>query len=258
MILRRVDSLVAERLVLRAGFTPTDALHAQGRLSLWNGEAARLGAQVLASLGRRSVAELCQEVVDGVSSRAATALVSKVLSDESHPPDWQGERTAALLLDRALSRNLDDNLAIDLTLRQPLVAIGAPVEAYMPRVAEQLHTHLLIPPHAEVANAVGAVAGGVVQRQRVLITPIQQGDTVRVHLPQSVHDFSDLEQAVSFAEQRMVPWVEEQAQQAGARQVEVQMVREDREVLVKAGWGDKLYLGTELTFTAVGRPSPAV
>ena len=47
-------------------------------------------------------------------------------------------------------------------------------------------------------------------------------------------------------------------EQAGAAQVEVQMIREDREVLVKAGWGDKLYLGTELTFTAVGRPSPAV
>jgi hypothetical protein len=29
-------------------------------------------------------------------------------------------------------------------------------------------------------------------------------------------------------------------------------------VLVKAGWGEKLYLGTELVFTAVGRPSPAL
>jgi hypothetical protein len=36
------------------------------------------------------------------------------------------------------------------------------------------------------------------------------------------------------------------------------MIREDREVLVKAGWGDQLYLGTELVFTAVGRPSPAI
>ena len=51
--------------------------------------------------------------------------------------------------------------------------------------------------------------------------------------------------------------MESQARQAGAAQVEAQMLREDKEVLVKAGWGEKLYLGTELVFTAVGRPSPA-
>jgi hypothetical protein len=62
---------------------------------------------------------------------------------------------------------------------------------------------------------------------------------------------------VDYAQQEMVPWVKSQARQAGAAQVEVQVVREDKEVLVKAGWGEKLYLGTELVFTAVGRPSPA-
>ncbi len=47
------------------------------------------------------------------------------------------------------------------------------------------------------------------------------------------------------------------ARQAGAAQVEVQMTRQDRRVDVRAGWGDQLYLGTELIFTAAGRPSPA-
>ncbi|MGD2041064.1 MAG: hypothetical protein PVH11_09565, partial [Anaerolineae bacterium] len=149
-------------------------------------------------------------------------------------------------------------LGIELTLQQPLVAIGAPVEAYMPRVADQLHTRLVVPPHAEVANAIGAVAGGVVLRQRVLITPMDDGDQLRLHLPQGVLDFGSVDQAVAHAQQEMALWLEERARQAGAAQVEVQMVREDKEVLVRAGWGDKLYLGTELTFTAAGRPSPAV
>ena len=257
LVLRRVDDLVAERLVLRAGFTPTDALHAMGRLDLWDAEAARLGARTLAALGRRSVEDLCQSVVEGVSNRAATALVSKVLSDEAHLPDWDGEPTARLLLDRALDDGQGSDLAFALTLRRPVVAIGAPVQAYMPRVAQRLHTELVIPPHAEVANAVGAVAGGVVQRQRVLVLPIEDGDTLRLHLPDGVRDFRHLDEAVAHAEQQMIPWMKAQARQAGADQVEVQMARYDREVLVKAGWGDRLYLGTELTFTAVGRPSPA-
>jgi N-methylhydantoinase A/oxoprolinase/acetone carboxylase beta subunit len=263
LVLRRVDHLVAERLVLRAGFTPTDALHALGRLALWDEEAAGLGAKILAAQARRAPEALCQEVIEGVSRRAARALVSKVLSDESHLPQWEQEPTAALLLARALGDGdgTEQGLACDLTLRYPLVAIGAPVEAYMPRVAQRLNTRLIIPPHAEVANAVGAVAGGVVQRQRVLITPLEpglgSGYAVRLHLPEGVHDFHEVETAVAYARKRMEGWMADLARQVGAAQVEVQMAREDRTVPVKSGWGDQLYLGSELIFTAAGRPSPA-
>ena len=257
MVLRRVEDLVAERLVMVSGFTPTDALHALGRLDLWDAEAAQLGARVYAALGRRAVEDLCRSVVEGVSSRAARALVSKVFLDEAHDHDWEREPTAALLLNRALSDDGNSDLGLTLTLRRPVVAIGAPVEAYMPRVAERLHTRLLIPSHAEVANAVGAVAGGVVQRHRVLISPIEEGEALRVHLPHGVRDFTLLEEAVAHAEAEMDDWIRAQARQAGAAQVEVQVERQDREVLVSSGWGDQIYLGTELTFTAVGRPSPA-
>jgi N-methylhydantoinase A/oxoprolinase/acetone carboxylase beta subunit len=258
LVLRRIEDLVAERLVLRAGFTPTDALHCLDRLDLWDAEAARLGAQILAGLGHRSVEDLCLAVVEGVSSRAATALVSKVLSDEAHLPNWGQEPTAALLLNRAWDDTHGGDLSLAMTLQRPVVAIGAPVGAYMPWVAERLHTRLIIPSHAEVANAVGAVAGGVVQRQRVLIMPLENGEALRLHLPEGVRDFHDREEAVGYARQQMLPWIEDQARQAGAAQVEVQMTRQDRDVLVKAGWGEKLYLGTELVFTAVGRPSPAL
>jgi N-methylhydantoinase A/oxoprolinase/acetone carboxylase beta subunit len=257
LMLRRVERLVAERLVLRAGFTPTDALHSLLRLDLWNAEAAKLGARVLAVQGRCTVEELCRGTIEGVSSRAAKALVSKVLGDEAQLPDWEHEPTAMLLLERALNDGHDSDLDYALTLRQPVVAIGAPVQAYMPRVAERLHTRLVIPAHAEVANAVGAVAGGVIQRQRVLITPMGSGETLRLHLPGGIQDFSDLEAAVAFARERMHTWMETLARQAGAAQVEVQMTRQDRRVEVRAGWGDQLYLGTELIFTAAGRPSPA-
>ena len=257
LMLRRIEQLVAERLVLRAGFTPTDALHALGQFTLWDVEAARLGAQVLAAQGHSAVEDLCRAAVEGVSSRAAKALVSKALSDETHPPNWEQEPTATLLLDRALNDGHMGELSYALTLRRPVVAIGAPVQAYMPRVAERLHTDLIIPPHAEVANAVGAVAGGVVQRQRVLIAPLEDGETLRLHLPRTMLDFYDLEEAVAYAQEQMYPWVESLALQAGAAQVEVQMVRQDSDVLVQTGWGDRIYLGTELIFTAVGRPSPA-
>jgi len=255
LILRRVEKLAAERLVLCAGLTPTDALHALGRLALWDTEAAQLGAEVLSTQAHCNRDELCLAVIGGVSDRATTALVSKALSSRTGPPRWEQEPTAALLLERALGDGQGEALDCTLTLQQPVVAIGAPVAAYMPRVAEQLHTRLIIPPHAAVANAVGAVVGGVVQRQMALVSPLD--DRLRLHLPDGVHDFVLLEEAVTFAQGWMHTWLEAQARQAGAAQVEVQTDRRDTYAPVGAGWGEQIYLGTELTFTAVGRPSPA-
>jgi hypothetical protein len=93
-----------------------------------------------------------------------------------------------------------------------------------------------------------------------LITPVESeaGSGLRLHLPEGVRDFGDLEEAVAYARRVMGDWMVDLARQAGAAQVEVQVQREDRAVTVKAGWGDELYLGTELIFTAAGRPSPAV
>ncbi len=257
LLRRRIEELEARRVVQRAGFTPTDALHVLGRFQRWNGEASRLGAELLAGQVGLTAEDFCEQVARGVSDRVATELVNKVLEDEVGPPNWDREPTAAALLERALNGPRDGDLNCELTLRRPLVAIGAPVEAYMPRVAKRLHTELIIPPHAEVANAVGAVAGGVIQRLRVLISSLDGGEQFRLHLPDGVRDFADLEQAVSHARRVMSAHVEALARQAGAGQVEVRMARADRQARVAAGWGQEVYLGTELIFTAVGRPSPA-
>jgi N-methylhydantoinase A/oxoprolinase/acetone carboxylase beta subunit len=144
-----------------------------------------------------------------------------------------------------------------LTLNKLLVAIGAPVAAYMPRVAEHLNTELIIPDHADVANAVGAVAGGVIQRLQVLIRPSCDDQRVRLHRPEAVLDFPTVEQGVAYAEQIVMTELLALARWAGASDIETHTTREDQYALAKGGWNDQVYLGTELTFTAVGRPSLA-
>jgi len=271
LIVRRLQGLERRRLVMRAGFTPTDALHALGLLNVWDRRAAELGAELLAARAGVSVQEFCEQVVRGVSDRVATELVSKVLSDEisvsdgaaadivsangSGPSDWIQERGVKALLDRALERTPASGLQCQLILDRPIVAIGAPVEAYLPRTADVLHTELVIAPHAGVANAVGAVAGGVVQQQRIMIRPLHGEEDYRLLLFDGVHDFLDLEAAVTYAHDVMAGELEERARQAGAAQVEVKMVRVDHEIPVTESWGQSVYMGTELFFTAVGRPS---
>jgi len=257
LVLRQISNLEAQRLVMRAGFTPTDALHVLGHFDRWDAEAARLGAELLAAWVGLSPEAFCERVVSEASNRVATELISKALDDEAVRPDWQREPVAAALLARALGRVPDSDLDCQFTLRRPVVAVGAPVEAYMHSVAGQLHTELTIPSHAEVANAVGAVAGGVVQQLRAMIRPLDTGEQFRLYLPDGVCDFPTVEEGVAHA-QRIVPiQLEALAAQAGADQVEVRMNRLDQTVAAAAGWEQEVYLGTELTFTAVGRPSLA-
>jgi N-methylhydantoinase A/oxoprolinase/acetone carboxylase beta subunit len=257
LIMRQIEGLEARGLALRAGFTPTDALHVLGRFERWDAEASRLGAELLAAQTDLSPEAFCERVVVEVSNRVTTELISKVLSDEATPPVWEREPSAAALLARAMGNVPSSDLDCQLGLRQPVVAVGAPVEAYLPRVARQLHTELVIPSHAEVANAVGAVVGGVVQQLRVMIRPLDADQRFRLHLPDGVRDFSTVEEGMAYAQKVVPVQLKALARQAGAGQVEVQMSRVDRGAPVAVGWGQHVYLGTELTFTAVGRPSPA-
>ena len=254
----RIKSLEDMYLVQRAGFTPTDALHVLDRFQRWNAEASRLGAQLLANQSGLSIISFCEKIVRLVSEKASMALVSKVLEDNVGTPRWEKEPTATALLDWAINDTPGDTheqIGCEITLRQPLVALGAPVEEYIPRTADTLHTKLLIPSYAEVANAVGAVSGGVIQRSRISISSLNSSNKFRLHLTKGSKDFVGLERAVSHAKDFMFPHMEDMARQAGADQVEIRMDRSDKRVKLKGN--QEVYLGTELFFTAFGRPSPA-
>ncbi len=254
LVLRRIEELEGRRLLLRAGFTPTDALHVLGRFVRWDAEASRLGAELLAARAGLTVEAFCEQVVEGVAERVSTELVSAVLSEEASAPEWSAEPAAAALLARALGRLPASDLECLLRLRRPVVAIGAPVEAYLPQTASQLSTELVIPPCADVANAVGAVAGSVVLQRRVIVRPLGAEQGLRLHLSDGVHDTATLEEAVAYAEQVVPQELTAAARQAGAEQVEVRSARIDRSAPVGGGWGDRLFIETELTYTAVGRP----
>lgn len=252
LTIRQLEQLETRQVVQRAGFTPTDALHVLGRFCRWNAEASRLGAELLAIQLGTSVEAFCEQVVARFSSRLSAEFVSKALGDEGSPPDWEEEPAATALLDRALDDVADSALECRLTLRQPIVAVGAPVQAYMPRAAEQLHTGLVIPDHAEVANALGAVVNGVVQRLRVLVRPNDL--RFRFYLPEGVQDFLDINSGIAHAQKVASAHLQTLARQAGAEQTEVQMSRQNHMVPDGYGAGGEIFVEAELIFTAVGAP----
>ncbi len=254
-ISRRIQHLTETGLVQHAGFTPTDALHALGYFHEWHAEASFLAGELLSACLGLSTEAFCKKVMQVVSRKIASAITSKAVTDEIGKPDWKQMPVDGFLLKKALEQDREGKLIPEIRLKHSIVALGAPVKAYMPMAADILHTRLSIPEYAEVANAVGAVSGKTVLRLRVRIRPISGSRKVRLLSPDSPMDFDNIEEAVDYAVHNMTPLAEDMARQAGAKQVRVQVTRKEKKA--KAKGNREIHMETELTFMALGRPGIA-
>jgi N-methylhydantoinase A/oxoprolinase/acetone carboxylase beta subunit len=203
-----VRRLVDRGLATLAAFTPSDALHVLGRQDDWNAEAARLGACVLANEERharaRAQAEspevFAERIYQFVIREAARVVLECTLA---HDPGIEASHgrwgpLGRLLEDVVAGRQFSALLDASVRLGTPLVAIGAPASAYYPEVARRLGARLLVPEHAAVCNAVGAIAGVVSETCEVLVNQPAL-NLFRVHDPAGNRDFSDAQAAIEDA-----------------------------------------------------------
>ena len=230
--------LIEMGLLTIAGFTPTDAAHVRGWYDQWNAEASALGASLLSrysafNLGRAwdSTESFCDDMLAQVSEESALCLVSAALNDSSgefgtrlHP------RESALLQKMFVSETgAGSLLGMQAQLSLPVVGIGAPAFSFYPPVGQLLNTEVIVPQHADVANAIGAVVGQVKQTAQLTITPVS-GKRVMVHAPHQQREFEDLEEAAGWASDLVVQIATEKAELAGAVHVEVKLQRRDNAV----------------------------
>ena len=259
LVRQAVNRLIEQGWLVASGFTPTDAAHILGQQRDWSREAAYLGAVLwlrahrgLQTVQDDDVEALCASVLRQLILQAGRAVVN-VVAEEEYGMNLESCLPAQrLFIDQALIAHNGHNRALEvsLMLNRVLVAIGAPVTTYYPPVAERLHTRLCIPPHAPIANAVGAVVGGITQVVRVQIRPLGD-EAFRVHLPDGIQDFATLEEALACAIEAAMSLSEKRAYAAGAIQVYVQVERHDEIVNVR---GMEVFLGSEVIATASGRP----
>jgi len=249
---RRIQRLISTGVVQLAGFTPTDALHALDLFQEWQSEAASLAAGILSAYLKMSRTDFCQTVIQTVSQKTAQAVAAKAIMDETASSELHQTSVDGFLLNKALKQDRGGKLVSQIKLNCPLVALGAPVKAYMPKTADILMTPLFIPEFAEVANAVGAVSGETVQRVTVRIRPVSGSQRVRLLWSQGPSDFDELEKAVQYARQHVAPLVVEKARQSGAVHIQSEFKRKDK--TAKARGNKAVFLETKLTFMAIGRP----
>jgi N-methylhydantoinase A/oxoprolinase/acetone carboxylase beta subunit len=262
---RHLGRLVDRGLVVLSGLTPSDAAHVLGLQSGWTAEAALLGARLFLKrapqAGWRPPADaetLCRDVVERVIQQSGRAILDAVVSDQARIDDHHWGALGRYLVQRAMlppdSPAEGDLFDAILALKHPLLAIGAPVGSYYPEIARRLHTRLVIPRFAEVSNAVGAVAGGVMQRVTVIVTSPAEGQ-FRAHLASGIKDFGELEAACAHARDWAADAASNLARAAGAADIELFHERDDK-VFEQPG-GMRIFMEATVAATAFGRPALA-
>jgi hypothetical protein len=141
---------------------------------------------------------------------------------------------------------------IDFKLRRPVIGIGAPVGHFLPPAAQRLHTRAILPAHADVANAIGAITSRVAVAQSLRIVPDDDGGYRIEGLPGSPA-FQHLEDAYDHARQELVRRVRDAARQAGTCQKTVTLNTEDQAVATARG--ETVFLGRTLTGQLLGKPA---
>lgn len=226
-----LKSLEQARIIARSSFTPTDALHCLGLFNRWNIEAAKEGAQILGNSYGCSGMMFAAECLNQMTRSLSLTVLQSIASKQGYTFDLAQDKDAKFFLEPFFkTKDKNSDLQIPITLNYPIVAIGAPVQAYMPPVGDLLRTKVYIPEHSEIANAVGAAVGKVIEKITVLL---RTGFTI--HAPWGYERFIYKEEAREKILTKGRETVLENARKSGIRNPEIVVNRE--EVVVDTEYG---------------------
>ena len=255
-----LERLVARGLVMIAGVTPSDASHVLGKLNAWDGVAAEKAVRLLAKRrnGRGDrfapdAATLAQGIVDQLTAQTVDCLLEAAFGEDAA---FAGENAEGLARHVLVKAGLSGHKGVvELTARLgvPVIGLGASAPSYYGAVGERLGCKMILPEHAGVANAIGAVVGQVSQRSTGLVTSPGEGRFV-AHFASGLVKYTDRDAALSAMEAALTAEATTRARAAGAEDLRITTTRDLREATVE---GRAMFIEATLTATASGRPRVA-
>lgn len=255
-----LSRLVERGLVQVAGVTPSDASHVLGTLTDWDSDAARkaltLFARKRAGSGdvfAASADAMARMIVDQLTKQTVLALLETVFAEEE--PDFglsPAELARHVLTQRALQghRGL---LRLQAGLDVPVVGLGASASTYYPAVGKAMCAEVILPAHAGVANAIGAVVGRVTMRHEGTVTSPGEGK-YRSHFETGPKDFADRDTALIALEDHLRDTARNAALAAGAADIQFTVKRDVKVAGIEAR---EVFVEAVITVEAAGRPRVA-
>ena len=252
--------LLERGLVQIAGVTPSDASHALGRVLHWDASAARkalllfgrrrTGSGNMLSTNAEAVADM---IVDRLTHQTALALLETAFSEESPSFGLAPEALANHVLMQRGMQGHGGLVKLETGLNVPVIGLGASAASYYPAVGKLVGSEMILPEHAGVANAIGAVVGRVTMRQSGAVTSPSEG-MYRVHLIDGPQDFGDEDSSMGMLETVLRERADADARAAGVADIQVSVTRDIRKAGVESR---EVFIEATITVEAAGRPRVA-
>jgi N-methylhydantoinase A/oxoprolinase/acetone carboxylase beta subunit len=248
-----LQRLVTAGFVMLSKITPSDAAHILGGYDAWHEEAAQRGMALFArqrdARGMpvfESATDAAKAIIDRLVRLSGEALIDVAAIED-------GYRGKALSQHPLIQRNLDQQsglsrLHFDIAL--PVMAVGASAKAYYPAVGALVGTRIILPSHADVANAVGAVVGHVRMTRQATVTEPSDGQ-FRINGLDGMTIWPDAPAAIKAASAALRDLATRDAVMAGAADPVVTIMEANKTVEAD---GREVFIESTITATAIGRP----
>ena len=255
-----LSALVARGLVMMAGVTPSDASHVLGRQTGWDAEAAQKAVTLLArrrnGAGERFAAgaePLAAAIIDQLTQQTAECLLEAAFAEDPVFAGQDGAVLARHALTRAGLAGHKGVIDIGLRLGVPVIGLGASAPSYYGAVGQALGCEMILPQHAGVANAIGAVVGQISQRASAVVTSPAEG-RYTVHLAEGLQHFTSQEAAMAALEAALTDEATARAKAAGAADLRLSVTRDIKDAQIE---GRAMFVEARVSVTASGRPRVA-
>ncbi|MEZ5751587.1 MAG: hypothetical protein R3D60_06360 [Paracoccaceae bacterium] len=262
LIRSRIEAPALTRLVQRghvllAGPTPSDAAHVLGRQTGWDSDAAHKALTLMArkrgDSGDRLApdgATMAARIVDQLTRQTVDCLLEAAFDEDTTPWEAAAETLARHELTRAAFAKRPGLVQMQASLAVPVIGLGASAGCYYGAVGEALNCPMIVPEHAGVANAVGAVVSQVSVHLDGLVTSPAPGLYI-AHCTDGPTRHPEAEAAVDALVRDLTQRVTQRAHSAGVDSPHIRWTRTEKGAEVE---GQSMLIEVALRVSATGRP----
>jgi len=254
-ILRELSN---SRHVLEIGLAITDILHWTGKFVEYDREASEMAVRIMADMVGLSP----QEFVDDVERTIIDRICEEIVLAYTEEAGLTAEQTEPLL--DALLNDYSADLHLESFTDKPIVAVGACSYAFIPEVAKRMHTECVVPSDGDVCNAVGCIVGAIVERVVIQVRRSMSSGSLttgnfQVLSPGVCNQYATKEEAMEQAKVLATELASKKAEASGAIDISVTVDLIEKRLPIRSDWTggstEALWAGSEVTATAIGRPS---
>ncbi|NBC82358.1 MAG: hypothetical protein GVY19_03155 [Bacteroidetes bacterium] len=223
-----MDDLITQGYIECSSLTPSDLFHAEGSINIWDADTAHKALNIACAISGITRKKFIENTVDSIVALLVEEIVIYLACQDSRTNDMpvriDGEWGRWMLKEILFEKN--SFLGINLDSKVTIIGTGAPAELFLKRAAAHVDARFVLPENYQVANAVGAVSGSIVEVCEAIVFTRQQGEkyTHIVRIKEEQEHFEEFQDACEYAEQQSKEIAREQVIEAGASDPFVEVI----------------------------------